>query len=272
MASLSTTCGAVARSLGPRREVAGAAWLAVLLLAAGACAARPEPRLPAADSPLAEPWGLAPGDGASQRLYRLRYDGPRGDGTLRLVLRLSGPARFQLDSSDALGRRLWSLRVDGAEALRVDHRRRSFCATASDIRLAELGLESLPLAAIPRVLLGRLPVEPVSGWTPGARRQRFRDARGRSWQARLEAGAPVSWTLRQGGRPYLWWSGRDGEGVLSHRAGTQFRWRETVREPLVDGLLDALAPPADYLRGVCDERDLSELGEDQPPPAGGGPP
>ncbi len=194
----------------------------------------------------------------------MRFEGPEGEGSLRLVLRSAAPDRFQLSAADTLGRALWALEVAGTGSLLVDHRRELFCTGAAEVRLPQAALAPLPLATLPEVLLGRLPVRPEDavggpGGDPGASAEPaaaeldFRDRAGRRWTARLEAGAPASWTLWEGGRPVLWWR-RDGDGgILSQREGSQFRWRPVVREALAGGL-ERLEAPAEYAAGGCLER------------------
>ena len=63
----------------------------------------------------------------------------------------------------------------------------------------------------------------------------------------------ASWTLWADGRPLLWWGRQPAGGILSHREGAQFRWRETVAEPLSGDLRELTVPP-DYRRGACDDR------------------
>lgn len=194
---------------------------------------------------------------ASQRLYRVRYQGPEGDGSLRLTLRLAAPDRFELSAADPLGRARWSLRLDGDRARVVDHERREYCRTGSSLRVPEVALAELPVESLPRVLLGRLPVPPPAARASAAEID-FRDQRGRRWTARLDEGAPASWTLWEAGEPLLWWQPQPRGGVLSHRRGAQFRWRETVAEPLAAGpsALGPGAPPEGYREVECDGRML----------------
>ena len=84
----------------------------------------------------------------------------------------------------------------------------------------------------------------------------FSGTDGRRWTAKLDSGRPRSWILWQGDRPILWWSRQNVGGVLSHRQGTQFRWRELVREPM-DSPLSGLEVPSGYQPVECHERDLS---------------
>ncbi len=224
------------------------AWLVACgaALAAG-CTALPAPRPvppPAAGTP-ANPAAAE----ARQRLYRVQYDGPAGHGGLRLVLRLAAPERFQIAASDSLGRAVWSLDHAPGTAALVDHRERLYCVTDSDLRMPEVALAPLPLTALPRVLAGRLPVPPPAGTDPAE--PDWRDGQGRRWTARLEESEPASWTLWEEGEPRLWWLRQPRGGILSHRDGSQFRWRGVVDEPLAGGSLTPFTPPDGYERGAC---------------------
>ncbi len=233
------------------------------LALAGCAGARGRPSA----SPAAVP---SPASESGQSLFRVRYQGPRGEGSLRLVLRLAAADRFQLSASDPFGRALWSFRLGGDRVLVVDHRAETFCSTSQSLRIPEVILATLPPAVLPRVLLGKLPVEPPGG-ASDSRDLDFTDRDGNRWTATLEEGAAASWTLWENAEPKLWWIRQPKGGILSHRDGAQFRWRLTVTEPLADPELD-LDIPDGYLPGACDEWDLSELREDQPAPAGDRPP
>lgn len=207
--------------------------------------------------------GLAEGEANTQRLFRVRYQGPRGSGGLRLVLRLAASDRFSLAASDTLGRPVWSLGYAGGRTLVVDHRLQETCATGADVRVPEAALAPLPIEALPIVLLGRLPVAAAERDGPVD----LVDGQERRWTAKLEDGRPLTWTLWSAGEPSLWWLAQPDGGVLSHRGGSQFRWRQTVVEPLAEGL-ELLEPPDEYPRVDCDDWDLPELRQDQPASAG----
>jgi hypothetical protein len=186
----------------------------------------------------------------SQRLYRVRYEGPGGGGGLRLVLRVAAADRFSIAASDPFGRAVWSLSLAASETLVVDHRRAEYCTTGADVRVPEAALAPLPVGMLPSVLLGRLPVSP--GASESADELELIDREGRRWTARFVGGELASWTLWDDSSPSLWWlaQGRGG-GVLSHRGGSQFRWRETAAEPLAAGA-EVLEPPAGYSLVDCD--------------------
>jgi hypothetical protein len=220
---------------------------------------------PSPERPVGAP-ELTADDLGTQRLFRVNYRGPDGGGNLRLVLRLAAADDFQLAASDLVGRALWSLAYRGAETLIVDHRRNEYCATGREVRVPEAALAALPLEMLPLVLLGRLPVA-VDERDAAAGKIDVLDSLGRRWTARLEEGAPKSWTLWRAEEPSVWWLAQPRGGILSHRSGSQFRWRESVAEAL-DGALEPQPPPSDYAQVECDDWSLPELREDQSAPPG----
>lgn len=175
----------------------------------------------------------------TQRLYRAQIEGESGEGGLRLTLRVVAGGDFQIEASDNFGRKLWSLRLESGVGLVVDHRRRVVCRRGSRVPVPEISLADLPLATIPRVLLGWVPVPPSRpvDWVRSGTAEYF-DGDGGRWRLGLMDGSLTAWTyFGAGERPLLWWS-RDGRGasVLSHRDGTQLRWSESVAEDLTGGL------------------------------------
>lgn len=245
-----------------RAAGAAAALLAGLLVA---CAGAPGPRPSGPPpGPRTPPWELPPEAHPSQRLFRFHYEGPDGEGTLRLVLRLESPERYRLTVADRLGRPAVTLDAGPHGGYLLDHRESLACRLAPEVRMEELPLEPLSLGAVPAVLLGRLPAAPRPGASAdgSARRLSFRDAAGRRWTAELagragdagagtDAGEPLSWTLWREGEPILWWRRADGEGLLSNRSrGVQMRWREVGREPLAAPLPPPEVPPG-YSPGSC---------------------
>ncbi len=226
-------------------RAAGAAIVAALLVLG--CAARRGPTAPA--GPAVHPWQVPPALHQQQTLFRAHYRGPRGDGSFRLVLRLSDPSRYELSASDVLGRPLWTLAVGEGEALYLDHRAARACRLAGEVRLPDLGLPALALSAVPALLLGRLPAAPVEPAASGS----YRDGFGRRWTFTLRDGEPASWTLWDGERPALAWTRQSGGAVLSaRREGAQLRWQTSRREPL-----GAPPPPprvpSGFTSGGCDE-------------------
>lgn len=184
---------------------------------------------------------------AAQTLYRVRYEGPEGSGSLRLVVRQVAADRFQLRAADTFGRAVWSLDLDGEQVLLVNHRRREACVSGSELRVPEVALRPLPLPAVARVLASRTPLPAP----PGADRADWTDQAGQRWTARWQDDLLVSWTLWQSGEPQLWWSRQDRVAVLSHRDGSQFRWRQTAREKLQPSTYKRIEAPAGYNFGRC---------------------
>jgi len=242
---------------------AGAVLLAAAALLAGGCASVPArspvgagagaatPAAPASvpAAELAAAWTVPADELASQRLFRVTYDGADGGGSFRLTLLLESAQRYQVRAVDPLGRALWTLDVAGDEGRWLDHRNRVTCRLHGRFDLAAAHLAPFPLGALPALLLGRLPaaadgsVEVTPAAAAGDLRIAYRDARGRGWSARLVAGRPTSWTLVEGGEASLWWLLHDGEAFLSDPGrGSQLRWRQTLREPLAAAIASPPVP------------------------------
>ena len=204
-----------------------------MLLVASATACRTVAPPPAEPGPLA---GLAAADLDSQRLYRVEARGPEGRSTLRLVLRLWRPDRFQATASDALGRALWSLEVAGDRARWRDPRSGESCSLSADEPLA-LPRFSLPLASreLPAVLLGRLPAAAAGAAAVGAGAVggEWRDPQGRRGTFAARDGQLVEWRLADGGVEVARWR-RDDAGVELRLDGGRIAlvWREAARERL----------------------------------------
>lgn len=211
---------------------------------AGCAGARHAPGAAAADGvPAALPWELPTGAHPSQRLFRLHYDGPQGEGSLRLVLRLAGPDRYRLTVADRLGRPLYTVDSAGAAGFLLDHREHLACPLAPGLRLDGLPLEPWSLESLPALLLGRLPAVPARRPDPGGEELAYRDAEGRRWTARLAGGELTTWTLWLEGEPAVWWRRSGGESLLSdRRRGLQMSWRETGAEPLAEELAEPGLP------------------------------
>ncbi len=201
----------------------------------------------------AEPWQL-PGDSfPSQRLYRVKYRGPQGDVGFKLTLYLEAEARYRMLASD-LGRKLWSLSVDGeGEAVWLDYRRKQFCRASAARELRFLPLADLPLVSLPKLLLGRLPAVPAANLARGERNLSFLDARGFQWNGELDGEQLNWWSLIEAGEPVIWWRREEAGGVFSDRRGEQeVRWREVVREQLKSPL-GSVEIPARFSLGDCGE-------------------
>src|SRR6476659_11516463 len=112
-------CGASSvtstRSCGPEAAWAAPALglLLLLLLAAAGCATKPASAPVSRPTPprVLLPWQMPQEAYGSQRLYRVSYSGPEGEGSFKVTLRLVSPARYQIQAVDPVGRSLWSLDV-----------------------------------------------------------------------------------------------------------------------------------------------------------------
>ncbi len=188
----------------------------------------------------------------TQRLYRAEFDGPEGRATLKLVLRLETPHRYDLAASDSLGRPAWQLQARDGEGLLVDVPAQHYCRVTSAASVPGGLALGLGLDAVPRALLGRLPVLVEAG---GGGRE-FRDTDGRRWTWTVAPTGLEQWTLWDRGEPAVWWSYRGERATLSVRArSTQLRWQETVVEPL-GAPLAPLHAPDDFAEGGCNGADV----------------
>jgi hypothetical protein len=233
----------------------------LLAAAVAACApaARPrtEPAVPPALSaaPGGSPWEIPAAALGTQRLYRVRYSGPEGEGSVKVTLRLVTAERYQVQAADPLGRLLWSLDVGEGRGLWIDHRAEVACRLGDRLTLTGVPLAPFPLLALPPLLLGRLPAPPGAGGAAagGDDGLDFLDREGRRWTARCDGGRPESWTLWASGgdEPRISWLRVDGEAILSDREQrVQLRWREVVAEPLT-GVPDPLTVPSGYREIAC---------------------
>ncbi len=183
----------------------------------------------------------------TQRLLRAQYDGPEGRAGFKLVLRLEQDDRYDLSAVDGAGRPLWQLQARGDEGLFADVAAERFCRLRTAAALPGGLALDLPLAALPRILLGRMPVEvphqagESGSWSDGGRR----------WTWSAPAGELRQWTLWEHGEPAVWWSRRGAEALLSVRArSTQVRWQPSVTES-IGRPLGPLAAPAGSVEGPC---------------------
>ena len=212
------------------------------------------------------PWQIPQGAYGSQRLYRVSYSGPEGEGSFRVTLRLASPSRYQLQAVDPVGRSLWGLDVSHDAGLWLNHRGRSFCRFEGRFDVSAVPLGPFPLLSLPSLLLGRVPAEPAAGAAvPGRERRQFEfdDEANRRWYGALsEDGRVLSWTVAEGDTPKVWWIRRDDWAILSDRErGVQVRWREMVRENL-DQEPARLEPPAGYREVPCREQEVPETAPD----------
>jgi hypothetical protein len=213
----------------------------------------PRPTTAATGAALVAPWQLPVARLGSQSLFRLRIEGPDGEGSLRLLLRLVSAERYQLLVSDRLGRAVYALDAQAGEGLLIDHQKQRVCAIGNSFELEGVPLDPIPVAAVPALLLGRVPTQPAPpdpDWPPDGE-VTFTDDRGRPWSVTLAAGEPVAWSLLEAGRPALWWRRTERGFLLSDRVrGVQLSWEESVREPLA-GELRPLQVPAGYATEDC---------------------
>lgn len=236
------------------------------LLAAG-CAGAPAPRpLPAGTL---APWEIPQAAYGSQRLFRVSYSGPEGEGSFRVTLRLVSPARYQIQAVDPLGRSLWSLDVLNDSGLSLNHRNHTFCTFNGRFEISGATLGPFPLLSLPGLLLARVPAQPAAASATAQPRGRmfdFYDEAKRHWYGNLgEDGQVLSWTLAEGSTPKVWWMRREDWAILSDRErGVQVRWREVLRENL-DKEPPVLAPPSGYQETECGDPDLSDAPPAEPP-------
>lgn len=240
-----------------------AALLSIVLVTACASTRTPAPKpLPATTL---TPWQIPQGAYGSQRLYRVAYSGPEGEGSFRVSLRLATPARYQLQAVDPVGRSLWSLDVLNDSGLWLNHRAKTYCQFEGRFDVSGVPLGPFPLLSLPSLLLGRVPAEPAAG-APGAeprgREFDFRDPTNRRWYGTLgEEGIVLNWTLAEDSSPKVWWIRREDWSILSDRdRGIQVRWREMVRENL-DQEPARLEAPAGYREVACGEQEVPEPDE-----------
>ena len=199
-----------------------------------------------------DPWEI-PGDSyPTQRLYRIKYDGPEGRLGFKLTLYLEGEALFRMQAADSLGRKIWDLSVDeNDQALWLDHRHQRYCQSRGASRLGIVPLAYLPLVALPKLLLGRLPAVPAAELRRTRELLSYRDARGQLWNGGLVDGRLEWWTLVEAGEAVTWWR-RNGDGGIfaDVRGKVNLRWREVIREPLLRPPARLEIPPQ-YGEGAC---------------------
>lgn len=200
-----------------------------------------------------EPWELPPEAFPTQRLFRIKYQGPEGKAGFKLSLYLETRQRYRMQASDSLGRKLWSLDLDAVgRATWLDHRQKTFCHTVGS-QLDFVPLARFPLAALPKLLLGRLPSVPASEVGRSEEGHfAFLDASGQRFSGIALENGLTWWTLEEGGEVVAWWRNEEKGATFVHR-GTQqqVEWREVVREPLAKGL-ETLHIPDDYAERACD--------------------
>lgn len=215
-------------------------------------------------APSTPSWEIPQAVYGSQRLYRVSYSGPEGEGSFKVTLRLASPARYQIQAVDPVGRSLWSLDVANDAGISLNHRNRTYCVFEGRFDLDGAPLGPFPLLALPSLLIGRVPAEPASPVEEARPGEiSFRDAANRRWAAIVgEDGVVESWTMAEGSTPRAWWMRREGWAILSDRVrGMQVRWREVLRENL-DREPSSLEAPAGYRQTPCGEPALPEPEEE----------
>lgn len=209
-----------------------------------------------------DPWVLPAGAFPTQRHYRVEYDGPQGDLGFKLTLYLIDARQYRMQAALGLGRKFWDLSIDAnGWALWVDHRNQEYCQAREASSLEVVPIAHLPLSALPKLLLGRLPAVPAAELARLDGGISYRDAHGQLWSARFAASPTTAgsydfqrlewWSLAENGEPVVWWRSREGGGGFTDRRGQQqVRWVEVVREPLTEPPRP-LTVPAGYREGDC---------------------
>lgn len=201
------------------------------------------------------PWEFPIEELGRQSLYRVQLRTGEDRGSLRLVLRLWDPTRFELAASDALGRSLWSLRSAGGAAVWSEREGGGPCALAAGraIRWPRFGL-TFPASDLPALLIGRLPEPPsTSTGTATAGESEITTASGRRFRVTVAGGLPVRWiALDETGDPTLSWTRDEDGGRLDGAEGLEVRWRRVSRETVAGAPPE---PPA----GDLPECDLEQL-------------
>jgi hypothetical protein len=248
--------------------VVAARALAALAIAASlgvAGCASGDPSTVRARTASATPWIVPPEEHQTQRLLRARLESDEGRGRFRLLLRLRDPTRYQIRATHPLfNRRLWSLDVDGDQAVLVDHHQHTVCRYQDEAEIGAIPLGPFPFESLPALLLGYLPLPPAGapqeGAAPGA--LVFDDALGRRWSAVVEDGAVLRWEVESDDAGTVEWkrttpTAGDGEQgspwsvLTADDDGLDLRWQETLRERLTEPIA-AIEVPGDYTEGECD--------------------
>ncbi|HVS16879.1 MAG TPA: hypothetical protein VMV46_23445 [Thermoanaerobaculia bacterium] len=227
-----------------------AAVVALLVVGCSSSLPRTTPAPPPAASDVGEGaldaglFTLPAAELGTQRIVRLRYQGPGDDGTLYLVLRLERPDRYTLEgNARLLGKSVFRLMVDDGRAIFLDLQRSEYCRLERAIEISAIPLGPLPFDVLPALLLGRLPTAPASPVQRSgeAGDLAFRDGQGREWTVQVRDGRVERWTLWREGEPAVWWLDDGSAAYLSAREeGLQLRWRAGAAEPL----RAPLEPPA----------------------------
>ena len=241
----------------------GAALLSALLISLGGCATGglSGDRAPGRENaaPAVMPWEIGAEEFRTQRIVQMRYAGPEGRGTLRLVLRFESPDRFQVEASDRLGRRWWDLNVQDGEALVLWVRERTFCRYGGELEIPALALGPVPAGAVAALLLLRLPAPPlhpqrVAAVTSSTTAELdFEDRWRRRWTAVTSRSGPLRWTLHRGAETRASWR-LDASGLarlVEPGTGLELAWQQRRPARKLEGALPAPAVPDGFVRGAC---------------------
>lgn len=224
-------------------------WLTAALawgLLVGGCAASGA-RRPATAEPGTPWWSVPAASLPRQYLLRLDAQGPDGRADVKLTVRLESIERFRIAAADPLGRRLWSLDVAGPDGVWSREGPAGACRLDGSgvLRLPELRLD-LPVAGLPALLLGRLPVAPRDPTVALRSGERWSGTDGRQWSAAFAGHELARWTVwKDGTSPVAWWRALANGGELSLRdPAMRLRWRIVAVAPLA-APLGALATLGD---------------------------
>lgn len=205
--------------------------------------------LPTSSTAEEQPWQIPDDAFPTQRLFRIRYDGPEGELSFRLTLYLESRSNFRMDASDTLGRKVWSLVVeDDGQGLWLNHREDLYCRIESAANQSFVPVAYLPLVHLPRLVLGRMPADPADDLRRAEGLVSYVDRGGQLWSGRLDDEGRVRWwSLVENGVAVAWWrldeEGGEGSQVfVDSRRDQEVRWVEQVRETLATGVPAAEIP------------------------------
>ena len=204
-------------------------------------------------SKTAEMWEVPEEAYPTQRLYRMRYRGPEDERAgFKLTLYLVGQAQYRMLAADSLGRKLWSLDLDAeGRATWLNYREKEFCHLGAADSLGFLPIARLPMVALPRLLLGRMPTEPRASLEKYETHLTFLDVEGQRWNGSFQDGELQWWSQVEGEENIAWWRREEQGGSYIHRSSQQeLRWKEIVREPMT-APLGALDIPERFREGIC---------------------
>ena len=158
----------------------------------------------------------------------MRLTSDQGRGRFRLLLRLDDPARYQIRATHPLfNQRLWTLDVDGGQAVLVDFHQHVVCRYQGAAEIGAIPLGPFPFESLPALLLGYLPLPPVqTPERPAPGLLAFSDASGRRWTATLDRDLVERFEVA-GEETVTWERGADGWYVLAAAADNlDLRWKD----------------------------------------------